>query len=243
VSLETVLFDLDGTLTDSGPGIMASAGYALAKMGLPPLPPDKLRSIVGPPLADSFRDLAGLDQAAVQRAMAIYRVRYSELGMYENAVYPGIPQLLEALVADGRRLAVATSKLTRFAIDICEHFGLATYFAAICGSDLAGHRHAKADIVLDALIALGVPAGPRVVLVGDRSYDVAGAHANGIACIGAGWGYGEPGELARAGADQIAGGIDELAALLGLRVAGSPIQAGPAGPAGQAGRSGDEALA
>jgi phosphoglycolate phosphatase len=215
VSFGTVLFDLDGTLTDSGPGIMASISFALAELGRPALSEHDLRSFVGPPLADSFRDVAGLDAATATRAVAAYRERYAALGMYENAVYPGIPQLLERLVADGRRLAVATSKLTSSAVEICGHFGLAGFFSAICGSDLAGRRHHKADIVADALAELDVAAGPDVVLVGDRSYDVIGAKANGIDCIGAGWGYGSVAELSAAGAVSIAATVGELARFLG----------------------------
>jgi phosphoglycolate phosphatase len=214
VSFGPVLFDLDGTLTDSGPGITESVRYALAELGLPELDDLQLRSFVGPPLADSLRAAVGLDPAGVQQAISVYRGRYAEIGMYDNAVYPGIPELLEALVADGRRLAVATSKLTVTAVAICEHFGIDRYFETICGADPAGLRHAKADIVFDALAVVGVATG--AVLVGDRSYDVAGAHANGISCIGAGWGYGADGELASAGADMIAASVSELAELLGV---------------------------
>jgi phosphoglycolate phosphatase len=216
VSFRTVLFDLDGTLTDSGPGITASVGYALAELGLPPLSDAALNSFVGPPLIDSFRDVAGLDPATAARAVATYRERYGELGRFDNAVYPGIPELLDRLVADGRRLAVATSKLTSSAVAICDHFGLSHYFEVICGSDLEGLRHTKADVVVAVLAAMVVSPGPGVVLIGDRSYDVVGARATGIACIGAGWGYGSPAELSEAGADTIAATVDELAGLLGL---------------------------
>ncbi len=213
---QTVLFDLDGTLTDSGPGIAASVRFALAELGLPPLNDSILRSFVGPPLADSFKEHCGLDDDGVRKAIAAYRRRFVDVGMFENSVYPGIPEVLKALADDGRRLAVATSKVAEFAITICDHFGLSHFFEAICGSDLAGTRVAKADMVADALAALGVSAGPDVVLVGDRSHDMVGARAVGIDFVGGGWGYGSTAELVGAGARQIAADVDELAGFLGI---------------------------
>lgn len=211
-----VLFDLDGTLTDSAPGITRSMRFALAARGLPALDDATLHSFVGPPLADSLRAVCGLDELQIEQVVAVYRERYNSIGMFENAVYPGIVDLLSALRADGRRLAIATSKLTSSAIAICDNFELSTFFEAICGADLAGLHDSKAVIVGHALEALGHPASSDVVLVGDRLYDVVGARENGVAVIGAGWGYGLPGELAEAGATLIAAGVDELATMLGV---------------------------
>jgi phosphoglycolate phosphatase len=216
VTFGAVLFDLDGTLTDSAPGITGSMRFALAELGLPALDDATLRTFVGPPLADSLREVCRLDDSQVQQVMAVYRERYTSLGMYENAVYPGIAQLLSALRDDGRRLAVATSKLESSAIAICDNFGLSGFFEAICGADLAGLHDSKTEIVAAALAALGRPAVTEAVLVGDRLYDVVGARANGIAVIGVDWGYGLPGELAGAGATKIVADVDELAELLGV---------------------------
>jgi phosphoglycolate phosphatase len=219
-----VLFDLDGTLTESGPGIMNSLAYALDAIGRPPLRAAELRRFVGPPLHDSFRDVAGLDDAMTHDAMVAYRRYFVALGMYENSVYPGIVDLLRALRDAGRRLGVATSKPIPYALPIIEHFELRPYFEVVCGPALDGVGAEKAEVVADALASLGVGASSDVVLVGDRSHDVVGARENGIACIGVLWGYGTRDELTAAGADAIAADVDELAALLGV----GPLAFGPA---------------
>jgi phosphoglycolate phosphatase len=214
VTFGNVLFDLDGTLTDSAEGITGSMRFALAALGLPPVDAATLRSFVGPPLADSLREVCRLDDAHIEQVMAAYRERYVSTGMFENAVYPGIVDLLQALRDDGRRMAVATSKLANSAVAICDNFGLSGFFEAICGADLAGLHESKTQIVADALAALGRPAD--AVLIGDRLYDVVGARDNHVAVIGAGWGYGEPGELVAAGATSIAADAAALAGLLGV---------------------------
>jgi phosphoglycolate phosphatase len=211
-----VLFDLDGTLTESGPGIMNSLAYALDAIGRPPLGAAELRRFVGPPLHDSFRDVAGLDEASTHEAMIAYRRYFVAHGMYENSVYPGIADLLRALSDAGRRLGVATSKPVPYALPIVEHFELRPYFEVVCGPAVDGVGAEKAEVVADALASLAVGASSDVVLVGDRSHDVVGAHENGIACIGVLWGYGTRDELTAAGADAIAADVDELAALLGV---------------------------
>ena len=211
-----VLFDLDGTLTESGPGIINSLAYALDAIGRPPLPPAELHRFVGPPLHESFRDVAGLDEAMTEDAMIAYRRYFVSRGMFENSVYPGIVDLLRALGDGGRRLAVATSKPIPYALPIVEHFGLRPYFEVVCGPVLDGVGAEKAAVVADALASLSVSASSDVVLVGDRFHDVIGAHQNGIACIGVLWGYGTRDELTTAGADAIAVDVDELSALLGL---------------------------
>jgi phosphoglycolate phosphatase len=214
---DVVLFDLDGTLTESGPGIIRSLAYALESVGAPPLHADVLHRFIGPPLRDSFREIAGLDAALVREALAAYRRYFTEHGMFENSVYPHVPDLLRSLLDDGRRLAVTTSKPMSAALPIIEHFGLRPYFEAVFGpeGDEAGDKKA---VVTDALAALDVGAATGVVLVGDRSHDVLGAHDNGIACIGVLWGYGSRDELTAAGVDAIATDVDELADLLGVRL-------------------------
>lgn len=201
----TVLLDLDGTLTDSAPGILASMRYAVEALSLPPLPPDARLRFVGPPMHDNLRALLALSgieatPARLDQAVAAYREHYVPIGMFDNALYDGIPEMIAALRAGGATLAVATSKAEPYAERIIEHFGLGAHFATIAGSTLDGRRSAKADIIAEALRRLGDPSAVRTVMVGDRSHDVHGAAANGIACYGAGWGYGAKAELLAAGA-------------------------------------------
>jgi phosphoglycolate phosphatase len=209
-----VLFDLDGTLTASGPGIMNSLAYALDAIGQPALSASDLRRFVGPPLHDSFRDVAGLDEAMTHDAMIAYRRYFVAHGMYENSVYPGVVELLRALRDAGRRLGIATSKPLPYAVPIVEHFELGSFFEVVCGPTLDGVGAEKSEVVADALASLGVAASSDVVHVGDRSHDVVGAHKNDVACIGVLWGYGTREELTTAGADAIAADVDELATLL-----------------------------
>jgi phosphoglycolate phosphatase len=216
-----VLFDLDGTLTASGPGITRSVTAALDELRRPRLDEATLRRFIGPPLLDSFRDVAGLDEATALDAMVAYRRYFVEYGMFENAVYPGIPGVLRELVDTGRRLAVTTSKPLPYAVPIIEHFGLDEYFEAVFGPAIDGDGTDKGAVVAQALLALRVELDD-VVLVGDRSHDVVGAHENGIPCIGALWGYGSREELADA--EALAADAHELAALLGVR----PAAFGPA---------------
>jgi phosphoglycolate phosphatase len=198
-----ILFDLDGTLTDSAPGIVASLQHALAAFGVSSPEPQELRELIGPPIQESLRALCGGDAAVGERAMLAYRQHYVEKGMFESSLYPGVVELLASLHESGAVLALATSKPTVFAQEILVRFSVRPYFAAVCGADLAGQRSGKTEIVADALGSLPVRGPGGAVMVGDREYDVHGAKANGIACIGAGWGYGGPGELARAGASSV----------------------------------------
>jgi phosphoglycolate phosphatase len=206
---DPILFDLDGTLTESGPGIMSSVRYALANMGRPALDDDQLRRFIGPPLLDSFRDLCGFDPAEVTVAIAAYREYYATNGQYENSVYDGIPELLGSLRDAGRTLAVATSKAEVFAASILDHFALTEHFSAVVGSELDGRRTAKADIITEALARLDRPTAG-TVMIGDRSHDMSGAAAVGVGRIGVLWGYGDDAELTAAGADALAATPVEL---------------------------------
>lgn len=187
------LFDLDGTLTDSAPGIVTGFRHALASVGAPEPDGDLTRLILGPPMADSLRGV-GLDDATAQRALAAYVDRYDRVGWAENEVFDGIADLLTGLAATGTRLAVATSKSELFAVRILEHFGLAGHFEVIAGASADGTRRAKADVVEHALRGLGVDPVPGgtdgVVMVGDRSHDVHGAAHWGIPTVFVHWGYG-----------------------------------------------------
>ena len=212
-----VLFDLDGTLTESGPGITRSAASALEVLGRPPLDAATLLRFVGPPLFESFREIAGLDEATARDALVAYRRYFVDRGMYENAVYPGITELLHKLFDAGRRLAVTTAKPLPYALPIIEHFTLGRYFEGVFGPTADDDGIDKKAVVAQALSSLEIDDVSDVVLVGDRSHDVVGAHENGVACIGALWGYGSRDELLASGADALATDADELASLLGVR--------------------------
>lgn len=205
-----ILFDLDGTLTDSAPGILACIDHALADFGLDRPSDEVMRTFLGPPLYDTFGGHFAMSDADVQRAVAKYRERYHDVGLFENEVYEGVPQLLAAVSAQVP-IAVATSKPTYSATRILEHFDLAQYFDVIGGSELDGTRIHKADVVAYSLASMrerGVASDP--VMVGDRSHDVLGAAAHRVPCIGVLWGYGSREELQEAGAAQIAESVPAL---------------------------------
>jgi phosphoglycolate phosphatase len=188
-----VLFDLDGTLSDSAVGIIAAVRHAFAVNGLPPLDESTERAILGPPFHESLPPLIGT--AAIPAVVAAYRERYSAGGLYETSVFDGVRELLEGLRAHGVTMAVATSKLEQYAAPIVEHLGLARYFDTVGGDELDGSFGTKALVIAKVLARLGHPDPATVLMVGDRSHDVEGARAHRIDCIGAGWGYGMPGEL------------------------------------------------
>lgn len=213
----TVLFDLDGTLTDPHVGITGSIRHAMATLGRPLADDTDLDWCIGPPLIDSFVRLCEGDRDRAQAGVLAYRERYGTIGLYENRVYDGIPELLAELVAAGLRLVLATSKPRVFAERILEHFALARHFAAIHGSELDGTRVHKTDLV-PWIVARESVAPTAAVMIGDREHDVFGARAAGIATIGVAWGYAGPGELARAGAAAEAASPGALASILrGLR--------------------------
>ncbi|WP_231502661.1 HAD hydrolase-like protein [Blastococcus sp. URHD0036] len=206
-----MLFDLDGTLVDSTPGIWASVRVAAADLGLPEPNPAQLRDMVGPPLQDGFALVLGVPAGDVPRAVAAYRAHYSAGALLDVTVYDGVPELLAELREEGAVLAVATSKPEPFAVRVLEHTGLAGCFASVHGATLDGAVRHKAQVVAAALAAH--PEGRRPVLVGDREHDVLGAAAHGLPCIGAGWGP-APDELRAAGAAAVAGTPAEVRSLL-----------------------------
>jgi phosphoglycolate phosphatase len=197
-----VLFDLDGTLVDSAPGMHESVRAAAAALGLPDPTPAQLRAMVGPPLQDGFALVLAVTPADVDRAVTAYRAHYAAGAMLEAPPYPGIPELLDQLRADGATLAVTTSKPEPFAVRILGHVGLLDRFASVHGATLDGAVRHKEQVVAAALARH--PDGAGAVLVGDRAQDVLGAAAHGLPCIGAGWGPAEDGELERAGAASVA---------------------------------------
>jgi phosphoglycolate phosphatase len=194
---EVILFDLDGTLTNSAEGIQNGFRRALAAVGEPGPDEDLLRTILGPPMIDNLRAM-GFDEAKAARAWQAYNTYYDEEGWRENAVFDGIEPVLAELASSGRRLAVATSKREHFAHRILTHFGLFHYFEFIAGASADGVRRAKTDVIGHALRNLGVAAQPGVdpgaIMVGDRHHDVLGAAHWGIPTIFVEWGYGAPGE-------------------------------------------------
>lgn len=201
-----IFFDLDGTLTDSGPGIVESVQYALDRMGIQEVDVEKIRrTFIGPPLTVSFANVYGFTPEACKRAVAYFREDYNDKGVYHNQPYPGIAQLLESLKTAGKTLAVATSKPLPLAERVLEHFDLRKYFDIVCGGSLDETRNGKDQIIEDAIRAFQLTDLSQAVMIGDRNLDVLGAHKNGLRCIGILYGgYGTREELEEAGADWIA---------------------------------------
>ncbi len=210
-----VLFDLDGTLVDGGAAMLACLAEACRAVGVAVPPEESLRRFIGPPLERTFAERFGLDEASCARAVAAYRTGYVAGGAVDAAVlYPGIADLLERLGRQGVRCAVATSKPTPQAERILANLGVRRHFAGVFGADPAGRRAAKEEVVADACVALGLDAD-RAVMVGDTVYDVHGAAAHGIGCIGVLWGFGTRDELEQAGALAVASHPIEVGDLLG----------------------------
>ena len=212
-----VLLDLDGTVTDSAPVILASFSATFDDLGIAVPDRARLMSFVGPPLAETFAHHAGLTGQANAHAVATYRTHYREL-MYQAPVYEGVPALVRSLDDAGVPLALATSKRESLARQIIDHTGLGPCFDAVAGAADDDRGGAKAVVIARALVLLsaaGADTG-RVVHVGDRSYDVDGARQAGVDCIGALWGYGDAAELM--GAQWLAADVLELASLLGTEI-------------------------
>ena len=204
---KAVLFGLDGTLTDSGEGIINCAIFAMERLGIPVPPREELGVFVGPPLWDTFRQF-GVPSDRVDEAVEIFRSRYVPIGKFENTPYPGIRETLEALRAQGRKLYVATSKPEVTAREILEHFDLSRYFAEICGATVDKTRTSKEDVIA-YLLSLDA-CRENSVMVGDTTFDVIGAAAHGIPTIGAAWGYGKTEDMVSAGAAAIARSPEDL---------------------------------
>ncbi|SMH49441.1 phosphoglycolate phosphatase [Rathayibacter oskolensis] len=189
-----ILFDLDGTITDSAPGITGTLVDTFVELGRPVPLPAELLAYVGPPLLDAFRELGGMSVDQAQDALAVYRRRYNAGGLFDSSLYPGVPEVLARIAEAGIPLSLATSKPESAATRILEHYGLAQYFTVICGASEDEVRSAKADVVEEALRRLrelGVDLSAPV-MVGDREHDVHGAAAHGIPTIMVEWGYGSP---------------------------------------------------
>lgn len=211
---QVILFDLDGTLTESGEGIINCVQYALEKLGKKEEHPENLQCFIGPPLKEQFMKYAGLSEEEGEKAVVYYRERYTTTGIFENCLYPKIPELLELLKINNKILAVASSKPEVYVKQILEHFQIADYFTAIVGSELDGRRTEKAEVIEEALRRMHLEEErDKVLMVGDRSHDVQGAISCGLQCIGVAYGYGSREELEKAGAVYIADSVEDLGIL------------------------------
>lgn len=201
--IANILFDLDGTLTDSRPGIVACMQHALTTLGYPTPASLEFNPLIGPPLREGLSHLLHLppQDPQVDQAIEIYRDRFATVGLFENQVYPDIPKGLAAL-ATQHRLFVATSKPRIFAERIIEHFGLSAYFCAVYGSELDGRLAHKGDLIAHILDQAGLRP-QETVMVGDRHHDVAGALQNQVFPVGVLWGYGSAAELRQAGVQRL----------------------------------------
>ncbi len=208
---KTILFDLDGTLTDSGEGIIKCSALALRHFGIEVPDDDAMRVFVGPPLHETFVKF-GIPDDKADEAVEIYRSRYNTVGKFENHPYTGIAELLHTLKSSGCRLLVATSKPEALSVEILEKFQLAQYFDRICGASLDRSRSSKEAVI--AYLLQEYPDTKNMVMVGDTALDILGAKAHGIDAIGVSWGYGDVAQMRQAGAVAIADSIDQLQALL-----------------------------
>lgn len=219
---EYILFDLDGTLTDPKLGITSSVQYALRALGIEEPSLDRLEPFIGPPLADSFREFYGLEGERLATAIDKYRERFATQGIFENEIYPGIPQMLADLKAKDKLLAIASSKPTLFVEQILEHFEIEKYFDHVVGSNMDGTRGTKEEVVEETLrqmLTVEMTPGQKrdaVAMVGDRKFDIEGARAHGITSVGVLFGYAPEGELEEAGADYIVNSVRSLQVLLTL---------------------------
>ena len=201
---DTILFDLDGTLTDPGEGITNSVAYALGKYGIEVQDRSELYKFIGPPLVDSFMKYYGFSQDEALQAVEYYREYFRDTGIFENRVYDDVETMLRQLHTDDKRLVLATSKPEEFAVRILEHFELRKYFTVVAGASMDSSRSKKGDVIAYALSMCGDIDKAAAIMVGDREHDVIGAKENDLKCIGVLYGYGSEEELKKCGADYIA---------------------------------------
>lgn len=219
-----VLFDLDGTLSNSQEGICKCVKYALESFGIHETDEEKLKLFIGPPLEEMFMEIYGFTKEEAVRARNKYRERFQPIGIYENEPYEGILEMLAVLHKEGIILGVATSKPEEYARKILDKYQMSRYFTVISGADLEGKHVTKTAVLSEALRRLREKAGQEggalperiegVLMVGDRKYDVEGAKECGVPCVGVGFGFAKPGELEQAGADYYAETVEDLKELL-----------------------------
>ncbi len=208
-----ILFDLDGTLTDSALGVTKSVQHALKQYDID-TSLDELKAFIGPPLHQSFIEIYGFSKREAHRAVEYYRDYYRDVGIFENKLYPGIPELLDKLYKNRKKIYLATSKPTVFAEKILNYFKLDQYFAAITGSNLDGTRVEKKEVIANLFEENGELKTKETVMVGDRKHDIIGARAWNLDSIGVTYGYGSLEELQEAGSTMIAESVPELQKLL-----------------------------
>ncbi|WP_024785620.1 HAD family hydrolase [Streptococcus mutans] len=207
---QTILFDLDGTLTNPALGITNSLAYALEKFNIEVTDKKELYRFIGPPLQDSFENFYHFSKEDSLKAVDFYRDYFRHKGLYENEVYQGIPDLLERLKAQGKKLLVATSKPEEFARQILKHFELFDYFDLVAGASMDGSRHLKGDVIAYGLAAEQISDRSSAVMIGDRKHDIIGARENNLETIAVLYGFGNREELKKAGATYIATNVEEL---------------------------------
>ncbi|MGN0915047.1 MAG: HAD hydrolase-like protein [Succinivibrio sp.] len=209
--MKYLLFDLDGTLTESGIGIVRCVRHALEHFGIEEKSDEKLKQFIGPPLYDSFVTVYGMSHDDALKAVDVYRERYRDIGIFENAPYPGIIKVLTELKNHGYIMAVASSKPEIFVNRILEHFSLSSFFTVVTGATMDGSIGAKKDVIKLCLDRLsGCDIKEDSLMIGDKSHDVIGAHENSLKCIGCLWGYGSRKELEDCNCDYIVSSITEL---------------------------------
>lgn len=209
----TVLFDLDGTLTDPAEGITNSVAYALDKYGIKVEDKRSLCSFIGPPLNDSFIKFYGFTPENAMNAIWVYREYFRDRGIFENEVYEGVTELLKKIKSSGRKIVLATSKPEEFALRILEHFDLIKYFDVVAGASMDEKRNKKSDVIKYAM-EKGCFSAQGAVMIGDREHDIFGAKENNLPSIGVLYGYGSREELEKAGADYIAETVNDIFELL-----------------------------
>lgn len=208
-----ILLDLDGTLSDPSEGITNSIKHALNKYGIS-AEKSELLKFIGPPLRESFMEYYLFTPERAEEAVGFYREYFTVKGIYENSIYPGIPEMLEGLCSKGKKLFLATSKPAVYARIVLEHFNILEYFTIVAGSNLDGTLGKKSEVVEHALSSLSDEDRKSAVMAGDRKYDIEGARHNGIDSVGVTWGFGTRDELVSAGASYIADSIWELESIL-----------------------------
>ena len=205
-----ILFDLDGTITESGPGIMNSVEYALNKMNREVGERDTLKKFIGPPLTESMEKYYGMSEEEALLGVKYYREYYHDKGIYENRVYDGLEEVLKKINEAGKQAIVATSKPEKYAKIIIDHFHLTQYFACVAGMEMDGGRGTKAQVITYALEKNDITDKSNVLMIGDREHDVIGAHENGLDCLGILYGFGSRKEFEEAGADYIRENVEDI---------------------------------
>lgn len=206
---KVILFDLDGTLTDPKLGITKGVEHALKDFGVKVDSLDDLTRFIGPPLYDSFARFYGFNEERTERAITLFREYYSEKGIFENFIYPGILKLLEGLIKEKKELHIATSKPTVYAKQIVSHFKMDKVFTSVNGSQLSGKNADKTELIANLLKNIDCDKED-ILMIGDRKHDIIGATNNGIDSLGVLYGYSLPGELKEAGATYIVKSVEEL---------------------------------